>query len=111
MEKATNLVVVPFAGSWSDLGGWNAIWNEQGPDEDGSVLSENAFAINCKNVMLRSESESQVLVGLDLDDIIAVAMPDAVLVANRHSDQDVKESSIVFIRLKCYAGRDVSKRS
>lgn len=91
MEKAKNLVVVPFADGWSDLGGWNAIWNEQSPDENGVVLSENSFAIDCRDVLLRSESDSQVLVGLGLDNIIAIAMPDAVLVANKNCDQDVKK--------------------
>ena len=32
MEKAANLVVVPYAGAWSDLGSWDAIAREMGPD-------------------------------------------------------------------------------
>ena len=28
MEKAKNLVAVPYASKWSDLGGWDAVWSE-----------------------------------------------------------------------------------
>ncbi|MDA1238275.1 MAG: cupin domain-containing protein, partial [Proteobacteria bacterium] len=41
--------------------------------------------------LLRSESESQHLVGLGLNDIVAIAMPDAVLVAHKDCIQDVKQ--------------------
>jgi len=91
MEKVTNLVAIPFAGGWSDLGGWDAIWEEMGPNENGLSISSNAHAIDCKNTLLRSESETQELVGLGLDNIIAVAMPDAVLVAHKDKAQDVKD--------------------
>ena len=91
MEKIDNLVAIPFNGSWSDLGGWDAIWKQQAPNEDGTTTSRNATAIDCTNSLLRSESESQQIVGLGLDNIIAVAMTDAVLVANKDRAQDVKE--------------------
>ena len=42
-------------------------------------------------MLLRSESESQHLVGLGLKDILAVALPDAVLVAHKDCVQDVKQ--------------------
>jgi len=91
MEKADNLVAIPFSAGWSDLGGWDAVWAEYQPDSDGVVSSEHALAIDCKNVLLRSESDSQQLVGLGLENIIAVAMPDAVLVADMQQAQNVKK--------------------
>jgi len=91
MEKADNLVAVPFSKDWSDLGGWDAVWEEQDPDENGVVTSANATAIECRDVLLRSESSSQEIVGLGLENIIAIAMPDAVLVAHKGRAQDVKK--------------------
>lgn len=41
--------------------------------------------------MLRSENSSQQIVGLGLDNIIAITMPDAVLVAQKDRAQDVKK--------------------
>jgi mannose-1-phosphate guanylyltransferase/mannose-6-phosphate isomerase len=90
MEKADKLSVVPYGGVWSDLGSWEAVWRESDPDEDGMVTSENATAIDCSNSLLRSESEAQQLVGIGLEDIVAIAMPDAVLVSHKDRVQDIK---------------------
>ena len=90
MEKADNLSVVPYGGEWSDLGGWDAVWRDSGPDESGVVLSQAATAIDCHDTLLRAEDPHQQLVGIGLRDIVAVAMPDAVLVAHKDRAQDVK---------------------
>lgn len=92
MEKAQNLVVMPYAGGWSDLGEWNAVWRAGNADTAGNVLSENAHAIDCENSLLRSEAKGTTLVGLGLNDIVAIAMPDAVLVAHRDATQDVSRA-------------------
>jgi mannose-1-phosphate guanylyltransferase/mannose-6-phosphate isomerase len=90
MEKSPDLSVVPFTGGWSDLGGWDAVWREGGPDAAGNVTSDHATAIDCRNTLLRSENPAVELVGIGLEDLIAVAMPDAVLVARADRAQDVK---------------------
>jgi mannose-1-phosphate guanylyltransferase / mannose-6-phosphate isomerase len=90
MEKAANLSVVPYGGVWSDLGGWDAVWRESHPDAAGVVAHGAATAIDCTNTLLRSEAGSLQLVGIGLDGIVAVAMPDAVLVAHKDRAQDVK---------------------
>ncbi len=92
MERADNLAVVPYSAGWSDLGGWDAIWRESDPDENGVVLSGNATAIECHNTLLRSEDKSLEIVGLGLENVIAVAMGDAVLVADMDRAQDVKQA-------------------
>ncbi|MQQ09582.1 mannose-1-phosphate guanylyltransferase/mannose-6-phosphate isomerase [Epibacterium sp. SM1979] len=92
MERAENLTVVPFAAGWSDLGGWDAVWRESAPDADGVVTSDNATAIDCENSLLRSEDAGLEVVGIGLKDIITVAMPDAVLVADANRAQDVKKA-------------------
>jgi mannose-1-phosphate guanylyltransferase/mannose-6-phosphate isomerase len=92
MEKAANLAVMPYQGRWSDLGSWDAVWQEGRPDADGNVLSSGALAIDCRGSMLRSETEGLALVGIGLDEMIAVAMPDAVLVARKADTQRVKEA-------------------
>ncbi|EPX77015.1 mannose-1-phosphate guanylyltransferase/mannose-6-phosphate isomerase [Litoreibacter arenae] len=92
MEKADNLSVIPYGGVWSDLGGWDAVWRESGPDADGVVCNGPSTAIECHNTLLRAEDSKQELVGIGLKDIIAVAMPDAVLVAHKDRAQDVKRA-------------------
>lgn len=90
MERAENLSVVPFSAGWSDLGDWAAVWRESMPDENDVSLSGPASAIECQNTLLRAENPEQVLVGLGLENIVAVAMPDAVLVADISRTQEVK---------------------
>ncbi|MBN8189825.1 mannose-1-phosphate guanylyltransferase/mannose-6-phosphate isomerase [Salipiger thiooxidans] len=92
MEAADNLTVVPLQASWSDLGGWDAVWHETGPDENGVAVSGGATAIECSNSLLRSESPQLEVVGIGLSNIMAVAMPDAVLVADMSRAQDVKKA-------------------
>lgn len=91
MEKATNLAVMPYAAGWSDLGSWEGVYDESHPDEAGNVVSDHATALNCTGSLLRSEVDGLELVGIGLEDIIAIAMPDAVLVAKKSDSQRVKE--------------------
>lgn len=93
MEKAQNLSVVPFSAAWSDLGDWDAVWREGAvPGADGMVVSENASAIDCRNTLLHSQPGGPELVGIGLEDLVVVAMPDAVLVARRDRAQTVKDA-------------------
>ena len=92
MEQVQNLVAVPYLSKWSDLGGWDAVWIEGAKDPSGNVTSKNAIAIDSKDSLLRSESNRQQLVGIGLDNIFAIAMPDAVVVAPKNRAQDVKKA-------------------
>ncbi|MDC0499759.1 mannose-1-phosphate guanylyltransferase/mannose-6-phosphate isomerase [Paracoccaceae bacterium] len=97
MEKARNVSVVPYGGAWSDLGDWQAIWREGEADSHGVVVRGPSSALDCKNTLLHATSEAQELVALGVEDIVAVAMPDAVLVAHKDRAQDLK---IVVNKLK-----------
>lgn len=90
MERASNLVVVPFDGGWSDLGDWDAVWREGPQDAAGLTAAGTVTAIDCEGSLLRSEAEGLALVGIGLKDVVAVAMPDAVLVADRSRAQEVR---------------------
>ncbi len=92
MERASNLTVVPYGGAWSDLGDWQAIWREGDGDNDAVVTTGPATALDCDTTLLHAASDAQQLVGIGLTDIVAVAMPDAVLVAHKDRTQDVKEA-------------------
>ncbi|WP_037906430.1 mannose-1-phosphate guanylyltransferase/mannose-6-phosphate isomerase [Sulfitobacter mediterraneus] len=83
MEKVGNLSVVAHEGDWSDLGGWGAVHQHAQSDKNGVATQGAALAVDCANTLLRSENDAQQLVGLGLENIVAVAMPDAVLVADQ----------------------------
>jgi mannose-1-phosphate guanylyltransferase/mannose-6-phosphate isomerase len=89
MEKADNLVVVTHHGDWSDLGGWEAVRQHTDLTKDGVGIHGAVLAVDCKDTLLRSENDSVQLVGLGLENIVAVAMNDAVLVADRSRVADL----------------------
>ncbi|QRZ14042.1 mannose-1-phosphate guanylyltransferase/mannose-6-phosphate isomerase [Paracoccus methylovorus] len=93
LEKADNLSVVRFSGHWSDLGGWDAVWRETQdtePAERGAVTDNRSTAIDCDNVLLRSQDEGIEVVGIGLKDVMVVATDDAVLVAGMDRAQEVR---------------------
>ncbi|SFJ56893.1 mannose-1-phosphate guanylyltransferase/mannose-6-phosphate isomerase [Celeribacter neptunius] len=99
MEKADNLAVVPFEGGWTDLGAWDAVWRETDPDADGVVTAGGATVIDCENSLIRAESENLEMVGIGLRNVMAIAMNDAVLVADMARAQDVK-TAVAALRQK-----------
>ncbi|WP_209508288.1 MULTISPECIES: mannose-1-phosphate guanylyltransferase/mannose-6-phosphate isomerase [unclassified Ruegeria] len=92
MEKAPNLSVVPYSAGWSDVGSWTAVQELSNPDENGIATNGEVTTIDCRNVLIRSESPAQEVVAMGLENVIAVAMPDAVLVASMDKAQDVKQA-------------------
>ena len=91
MEKAAAVTAVPVDCGWSDLGAWDAVWREMGPDDRGVATSGPVTEIGCTDTLLRAEGAGGPhLVGVGLDGIAVVAMPDAVLVADKSDAQAVK---------------------
>jgi mannose-1-phosphate guanylyltransferase/mannose-1-phosphate guanylyltransferase/mannose-6-phosphate isomerase len=90
MEKVDNVQVLKYSDGWFDLGDWDALRRTGEADEKGTTIVGAATSIDCEGSLLWSTSEAQELVGLGLDNIIAVAMPDAVLVAHRSRAHEVK---------------------
>lgn len=107
MEKAQNLCVAPFDGEWTDLGDWASVWRET--QEAGLALSDQATAVDCATTLLRTEVEGQVIVGIGLENIVAVAMPDAVLVAHKDRTQDVKQAVDVLKSKRAKQAEDFPK--
>jgi mannose-1-phosphate guanylyltransferase / mannose-6-phosphate isomerase len=91
MERAGNLVAMPFSAGWSDLGDWDAVWRDSGKTGDDNATHGAVTMIDCDGSLLRSEHEGTELVGIGLHNLIAVAMPDAVLIADRSRAQEVKD--------------------
>lgn len=105
MEKANNLSVLRFDGVWSDMGDWDAVGRVTGDTDDDGTM-----AIDCKDTVLRVDGTGMALVGIGLTNVIAVATPDAVLVADRSRAQDVRKA-VASLRTKGAAQVDHGSRS
>ena len=89
MEKTSLGRVVLLNAGWSDIGSWNAIWENSEKDRDGNSRKGKNLIKNAKNCYLRSEE--RLLVGINIENLIIIETNDAVLVANKDSSQDIKE--------------------
>lgn len=92
MESISGASVIALDSGWSDLGSWSVLWEISERDADGVATVGDVTAIDCRDSYLRSEEPSVRLVGMGLDSVVAVAMRDAVLVADRDRAQDVREA-------------------
>jgi len=100
MERAGNLSVVAFAGAWSDLGDWDAVWRERADGASGGVVAgPHATAIDCEDTLLISEAAGVEVVGLGLKNLAVVATHDAVLVADLDRAQEVR-SAVAALKAK-----------
>ena len=89
MEKTNLGVVLPLNIGWSDVGSWESLWNIESKDNEGNVKLGKVMAEKSRNCYMRSDNK--LLVGLGLENIVAVETNDAVLIANKKSTQEVKE--------------------
>jgi len=89
MERTARAAVVPSSFLWSDVGAWSALWRLGEKDDNDNVEIGDTLAEDTRGSYLRSEGPLVATVGVA--DLIVIATPDAVLVASRHRDQDVKK--------------------
>ena len=88
MEHTDKAAVVPADIGWSDVGSWSMLWERGAKDADGNAIVGDALVEDGRNNLIRSEGQLVATVGVD--NLIVVATKDAVLVARRDRDQDVK---------------------
>ena len=81
--------MVPLAARWSDLGAWDAVWQARAHDASGNTVEGDAVLHNSRNTMVHATSRLVAVVGMN--DAVVVETPDAVLVMNRESSQEVKD--------------------
>lgn len=89
MEKAPNVAVVEAGFDWNDLGAWSGYGTLIAKDEDGNqVHAPDCVLVDTRNCVVQSPDRLTAVLGLQ--DILIVDTPDALLVADRSRDQEVK---------------------
>jgi mannose-1-phosphate guanylyltransferase/mannose-6-phosphate isomerase len=100
MERTRHSAVVPADIGWSDVGSWSVLWERGTKDANGNVAIGDVIIEDGRGNLVRSDS--RLVAALGVENLVIVATNDAVLVAARERDQDVKR--IVDSLLK--AGRN-----
>jgi len=88
MEKSDKVKVVAADIGWSDLGSFDALAQEFESDENGNTRNENLIAIHSKNNFVYPSERLISLV--DVNDLIVVDTPDALLVSKKGNSQKIK---------------------
>nr|WP_281399898.1 mannose-1-phosphate guanylyltransferase/mannose-6-phosphate isomerase [Microvirga zambiensis] len=89
MEKTPHAAVVPVDCAWSDIGAWSALWSLAQKDENGTATLGDVVALESKDCYIRSDGPLVATIGVE--DLVIVATQDAILVAPKGRDQDVKK--------------------
>jgi mannose-1-phosphate guanylyltransferase/mannose-1-phosphate guanylyltransferase/mannose-6-phosphate isomerase len=89
MERTNRLAVLPVDFDWTDVGSWSTLAGIAEQDEAGNTLLGDVRTEATRNCYIRNDG-GPLLASVGVDDLIIVATPDAVLVAHKDHDQDVK---------------------
>ena len=90
MEKTNLGTVVPLFAGWKDIGSWEHIWENAKKDEYQNALKGKVFLKDCKNSYFRSEE--RLLVGVGVNDLVAIETRDAVLIIDKKKTQNLKDT-------------------
>ena len=89
MERSQKVKVIPANIEWSDVGSFDALYEELPKDENGNTLNEKHIAIDAHNNLVYSQNKYVATV--DVEDLIIVDTGDALLVTKKGSSQKVKK--------------------
>lgn len=86
VEKAKKVIVLPYDGSWKDLGTWNTLTEEMGTNQIGKGIISN----DSINTHLVNELDIPVTV-LGIKNAVVAASPDGILVTDKAASPKIKE--------------------
>ena len=89
MERTDKCWVVPARFRWSDLGTWDALLDVGSADSEGNVIEGTVEIDHVRNSYIRSDGPLTAVIGVE--DIVVVAMNDAVLVGHRDNLPSLKD--------------------
>ena len=88
MEKTKDIKVVPSDIGWSDLGSFDSLYEALPKDQFKNTVDENHLCLGSKNNLI--VSSKKLIATIDVEDLLIVDTPDALLVAKKGSSQKVK---------------------
>lgn len=88
LEKSDRVAVVPVSMGWSDLGSWEALYQQRSKDAAGNMVQGDVIAVNSRDNLLWSDHG--VIATLGLEGVAVVQTRDATLVCPRDQTADLK---------------------
>ncbi len=89
LEHCDKVAVVPVDMGWSDLGSWEALYQQRDKDEAGNVIQGDVLAHNSRDNLLWSDHG--LIATLGLKNVAVVQTRDATLVCPRDQVDELKQ--------------------
>ena len=89
MERSDIVKVVPCDIGWSDLGSFDALYEELPKDENGNTLNDSHVSLESKNNLVIGSD--RMVATVDVEDLIIVDTADALLISRKGRSQNVKK--------------------
>ncbi|MGP4062870.1 sugar phosphate nucleotidyltransferase [Halobacillus sp. H74] len=86
VEKASNIITLPYSGYWKDLGTWNTLTDEMETQVIGNGVISNDVMSSC----IVNELDIPIIL-LGIDNIVVAASPDGLLVTDKKSSHKIKQ--------------------
>lgn len=102
MERTDRMAVIPMDSGWTDLGSWDALYDQGEKDGSGNLLKGDIIERGCQNCLI--SSGSRLVAASDLEDMIIVDAPDALLITRRGKSQNIRG---ITDRLKAEGRREL----
>ena len=95
VEKSDNFYVVHGDFNWTDIGDWNEVWKNLPKDENGNVIidgdEEGGEVVNIDTSDALIHKDGRMIAIIDVDNIIVVDTPQALLICAKSRAQNVKK--------------------
>ena len=88
IEHTAKAIVVKLNSPWSDLGRWSSLWDLYDKDTAGNAVKGDVVLTNSQNCLI--QSKHRLVAAIGVKDLIIVETKDAILVANKANEQEIK---------------------
>ena len=84
-----DVLVIPGECGWNDVGSWDMVTTLHEPDADGNVLLGDVIVEDVKDSVIYASTRA--VTAVDVEGLVIVETPDAVMVCRKEQAQDVKK--------------------
>ncbi|WP_419874601.1 mannose-1-phosphate guanylyltransferase/mannose-6-phosphate isomerase [Candidatus Pristimantibacillus sp. PTI5] len=89
IERSTKVKMVPSDFGWSDLGSFEALYDELPKNVEGNTINSEHIGIDSSRNLI--VSNDRLVATVDVDDLIIIDTADALLISKQGSSQKVKQ--------------------
>lgn len=84
-----DVLVIPGDCGWNDVGSWDMMDILHEPDQNNNILMGDVVAVDVKDAVIYSSTRT--VTAVDVENIVIVETPDAIMVCRKDKAQEVKK--------------------